>query len=164
MNLLEVTDEPEFDRDRLMKTACLIYLLAATDAHAKNFSLLYSRGADRPSIRLAPLYDVASAWPYPRQIPPQKMKLAMRIGKRYKLREIQTRHFEELAKTCRYPAEKLIVTLRELSERLPDEALAVKDEFEKATAAPEVVTRLVDGLALQCKAVRRSMSATTNSR
>ena len=67
-------------------------------------------------------------------------------------------------KTCRYPRDKLIATLRELAERLPGEALAVKNEFEKATAAPEAVTRLVNGLALQCKAVLRSMSATTNSK
>ena len=63
MSLIESTDDPRVDRDRLMRTACLIYLLAATDAHAKNFSLLYSRGLDRPSMRLAPIYDIASAWP-----------------------------------------------------------------------------------------------------
>lgn len=162
MSLLEATDDPEVDRDRMMKTACLIYLLAATDAHSKNFSLLYSRGVDRPSMRLAPLYDIASAWPYPRQIPPQKMKLAMRIGKHYKVREIQGRHFAELAKACRYPADKLLATLSELSEQLPDEALSVKEDFRETTMTPDVLTRLVDGLVVQCKATLRAISATTN--
>ena len=78
MTVLEGSDEPEADRERFMRTACLAYLLAATDAHAKNFSLLYSGGSERYSMRLAPLYDIASAWPYSKQIPAQKVKLAMR--------------------------------------------------------------------------------------
>jgi serine/threonine-protein kinase HipA len=64
-----------------MSAAALTYFLGATDAHAKNYSLLYARGAQRPSLRLAPFYDIASAWPYARRIPPQKMKLAMRVGR-----------------------------------------------------------------------------------
>ena len=36
------------------------WLIAGTDAHAKNFSLLIAPG---PQIRLAPLYDLASALP-----------------------------------------------------------------------------------------------------
>ena len=161
MSLLDATDEPEVDRDRMMKTACLIYLLAATDAHSKNFSLLYSRGTDRPSMRLAPLYDIASAWPYPRQIPPQKMKLAMRIGKRYKVREIQTRHFVDLARACRYPAGKLMLTLSELCKRLPDEALSVREEFRKTTIAHDAVDRLVAGLLAQCKTTLRAINASS---
>jgi serine/threonine-protein kinase HipA len=61
MSLLDGSDDPKADRERLMKTACLVYLLAATDAHSKNYSLLYVRGENRYSMLLSPLYDVASA-------------------------------------------------------------------------------------------------------
>ena len=81
-----------------MRGAAFIYLLAATDAHAKNFSLLHARGDGRPSLRLAPFYDIASAWPYPRKLPLQKLKLAMRVGTHYRIREILPRHFGELAR------------------------------------------------------------------
>jgi serine/threonine-protein kinase HipA len=157
MSLLESTDEPTVDRDRLMKTACLIYLLAATDAHSKNYSLLYSRGSDRPSMRLAALYDIGSAWPYPRRIPPQKMKLAMRVGRHYRMREIQPRHFEELAKACRYPANALIAMLKDLSEQLPEEGLAVLKEVQIRGMARDVLVKLLDGLAAQCKTTRRNL-------
>jgi hypothetical protein len=50
MTLPEGTDDPAADRERFMRTACLSYLIAATDAHAKNFSLLYSRGAERSDL------------------------------------------------------------------------------------------------------------------
>lgn len=155
MTLLEGGDEPSLDRDRLMKTACLVYLLAATDAHAKNFSLLYSRGENRPSMRLAPLYDIASTWPYPRRIPPQKMKLAMRIGRHYRMREIQPPHFEELAKACRYPADGLMAALQDLAQRLPDESVGLLKEIEVKGMVRSVLARLRDGLAAQCKATIR---------
>lgn len=155
MGLLGSTDEPGADRDRLMRAACFVYLLAATDAHAKNFSLLYARGTERPSARLAPLYDIASAWPYPRKIPPQKMKLAMRIGRHYKIREIQPRHFDDLAKACGYPAGTLMAMLRELAEQLPDEGMVVAKEVGGDRISREVVGKLVDGLRTQCRTVRR---------
>ena len=157
MSLLEGSDEPGADRDRLMKTACFVYLLAATDAHSKNFSILYGRGTDRPSMRLAPLYDVASSWPYPRRIPPQKMKLAMRVGRYYKMTEIQPRHFEELARACRYPADAVLALLRELCGQLPDAGLAVLKEIELKGMARNVLSKLVDGLSAQCKATGRKL-------
>src|SRR6185437_3599729 len=163
MSLLEGTDDPRIDRDRLMKTACLAYLLAATDAHSKNFSLLYSRGSSRPSMRLAPLYDIASAWPYPRRIPPQKMKLAMRIGRHYRLKEILPRHFSELAKACRFPADALLAMLKDLSVQLPDEGLTVMKEIESSGMARAVLVALMDGLAAQCKVTSQSLRAMSAS-
>ncbi len=157
MSLLEGSDAPDVDRARLLKTACLVYLLAATDAHAKNFSLLHARGADRPSMRLAPVYDIASSWPYPRRIPPQKMKLAMRIGRHYRLKEIQPRHFEELARVCRFPAGTLIATLRDLAAQLPDEGVALLNEVEVPGMAREALAKLLDGLAAQCSATMRKL-------
>jgi serine/threonine-protein kinase HipA len=108
-------------------------------------------------MRLAPLYDVASAWPYPRRIPVQKMKLAMQIGRHYRLKEVQPRHFEELAKSCRYPAETLIAVLKDLSERLPDEASALLREVEVRGMTHDVLAKLLDGLSAQCRATLRGL-------
>ena len=69
-------------------------MIGGTDAHAKNFAVLI---ASR-QVRLAPLYDIASVLPYPRRIPLQKANLALRIGKEYRIRKIQRRHWEQLAK------------------------------------------------------------------
>jgi serine/threonine-protein kinase HipA len=156
MTLLDSADDPQADRDRVIKTACLVYLLAATDMHSKNYSLLYGRGTERASMRLAPVYDIASAWPYPRRIAPQKMKLAMRVGRHYRIRQIQLRQFAELARACRYPAEKILSTLGDLAERLPDEGLALLKQIEMRAMAPGVLSKLVDGLAAQCRIVDQS--------
>jgi serine/threonine-protein kinase HipA len=157
MAMLNGTDEPQVDRDRFMRTACLVYLLAATDAHAKNFSLLYSRGIDGYSMRLAPLYDIASAWPYPKQIPPQKMKLAMRIGRHYRWREIQLRHFEQLARKSGYAPEKLLETLGELAQRLPDEASSLVSELREAPLDVATLAKLLDALTSHCRRLVRQL-------
>jgi serine/threonine-protein kinase HipA len=161
MSLLMSADDPQVDRGRLMMAACLDYLLAATDAHGKNFSLLHGRGDRRPSLRLAPFYDIASAWPYLRRLPVQKRKMAMRIGGHYRLREILPRHFHKLALACNYPPDALVTMLLSLCDRLPDEAASLgKDVTTKGMDRP-VLDKLVDGVTSQCQAVKRHMTALT---
>ena len=89
----------------------------------------------------------------PKQIPVQKMKLAMRIGRHYRLCEIQPRHFAELARSCRYPVDPLLATLGDLAARLPDEASAIVAELRQAEIADEMLERLLDRLASHCKNV-----------
>jgi serine/threonine-protein kinase HipA len=55
------------------------WLIAGTDAHAKNYSLLLSGG----EVRLAPLYDIASALPYGTD--EHKLRFAMKIGGDYRV-------------------------------------------------------------------------------
>jgi serine/threonine-protein kinase HipA len=77
------------------------WLLAATDGHAKNFSIFHRVGG---AFGMTPLYDVLSAWPVigpgANQLPIQDAKLAMAIrgkSRHYRLREIHPRHWHELA-------------------------------------------------------------------
>ena len=56
------------------------WIIAGTDAHAKNYSVLLAGGA----VRLAPLYDIASALPYDDMYVP-KLRLAMRVGGEYRV-------------------------------------------------------------------------------
>ncbi|HVK55254.1 MAG TPA: type II toxin-antitoxin system HipA family toxin, partial [Burkholderiales bacterium] len=88
----------------LVKAQLLFWMLAATDGHAKNFSIrILSSGR----YQLTPLYDVLSAWPVignrANQIAFPKAKLAMGLhgkNKHYRLKEIQRRHFNETAARC----------------------------------------------------------------
>ena len=77
------------------------WLLAATDGHAKNFSIFLLPGG---GYRMTPLYDVISAWPVigngPNRVAWQEAKLAMAARSRnvhYELARIQTRHWLGLA-------------------------------------------------------------------
>ena len=84
------------------------WLIAGTDAHAKNYSLLISNG---PRVRLAPLYDIASIPPYD-EFDIHKPKLAMKVGGEYKIREVGVRQWQKLAREVRLDADALIAHLR----------------------------------------------------
>jgi serine/threonine-protein kinase HipA len=100
--ILRGSTEAQRDLVRLFESQVLFYLLAATDGHAKNFSIRILAGGQ---FQLTPLYDVLSAWPVigkkANEIPFEKAKLAMALPgerPRYNLAAIQRRHFEALGK------------------------------------------------------------------
>ena len=72
----------------------LNWVIAGTDAHSKNHSLLHGGGS---ILRLAPLYDVASFLPYQRDPGSAKIKLAMKIGGTYRLHQIEAAHWNQWA-------------------------------------------------------------------
>ena len=85
----------------LLSTQLVFWMLAATDGHAKNFSLHLYAG-DR--YRLTPRYDVLSAWPIigagPGLLDVQRVRLSMALhgrNKHYRLRDILPRHFVSTA-------------------------------------------------------------------
>jgi serine/threonine-protein kinase HipA len=158
LSLLNGSDEPAVDRERLLKSVCFLYFLAATNAHSKNLSLLYSRGANRLSMRLSPLYDAASAWPYPRQIPVETMQLAMRVGGESLLKEITPQHFVDLAKDCGFQPDAMLAILHDLARRLPQEAEALLKQLDAPHMAPTVLKKLVEGIALKCETTLRQLS------
>jgi len=103
--ILQGSLEREADLTTVFKAQLLFWMLAATDGHAKNFSIRLLAGG---RYRLTPLYDVLSAWPIVgdggSQIPIKRVKLAMALHSKnthYRVRDIQRRHFESLATQLR---------------------------------------------------------------
>lgn len=105
LQLLSASQDAGEDRATFALAQLAFWLLAATDGHAKNFSLRHRRGG---RFSLTPLYDVLSAWPIigegPNRIAYQRARLAMAIrGEKslhYRLRDIQVRHWRRLAASC----------------------------------------------------------------
>lgn len=107
LSILEGGENQEKDRTHFLLVQFVFWLLAALDGHAKNFSISLKEGG---SYRLTPFYDVLSFWPVigngANQQGKQKASMAMGIrGKNMhrKLTEIQTRHWEGLAKKSGIP-------------------------------------------------------------
>ncbi len=128
--------------------------IAGTDANAKNYALLLARAGQ---VRLAPLYDLASALPYD-DLDSERLKLAMKIGDKYRLRHIGAHEWGSLARTIGWETERMIERVRSLSARLPD---AIRDVFARERAAGlghPVVERLQERLsrrAIECLAALR---------
>lgn len=91
------------DKAHFVLAQLAFWLLAATDGHAKNFSIFMERGG---AYRMTPLYDVLSAWPIlgkgAHMLAYQDAKMAMALhGKNthYKLADIRARHWQRLAQS-----------------------------------------------------------------
>lgn len=102
MDLLLGSDNADQDRRQFFKAQLVFWLLAATDVHAKNFSIFHLPGG---LYRGTPLYDVLSAHPIigpgRNQIARQKAKMAMAVRgstNHYLIDKIQRRHWIEQAR------------------------------------------------------------------
>ncbi len=118
------------------------WLIAGTDAHAKNYSVLLAGN----QVRLAPLYDIASALPYGTH--ERKLRLAMKIGSSYDV-FLQRNRWPDAAGDLGLDAEALVDRARELARIAPD-------AFADAASAPEVeaLKRDLPGQLLQLVADR----------
>jgi serine/threonine-protein kinase HipA len=146
--ILRGSVEAQRDLETIFKAQVLFWMLAATDGHAKNFSIRILAGG---RFHLTPLYDVLSAWPIigkrANEIPPEKVKLAMAVpGERphYLLKSIQRRHFETLAKRLGVGADgKLLI------DEMAAKTSAVVDEIQRAVHKgfpPALLERVLGGL------------------
>jgi serine/threonine-protein kinase HipA len=133
---------PLEDVNSFVKALGYNWLIGGTDAHAKNYSLLIAAGTD---VRLAPLYDLASALAYP-AFDPHRIKLAMRIGGHYRLREIGRHQWERLARELNINGEQLVTTLLEFADSLPDHVASTRDRLHAEGLAHPIINQLSDAL------------------
>jgi serine/threonine-protein kinase HipA len=83
------TTRPAAEALKLLDAAIFNAIIGNTDAHAKNFSLLFKPG----STQLAPLYDLLSTVAYP----DLSQRYAMKVAKRRTLEEIHSADWSKFA-------------------------------------------------------------------
>ena len=146
--LLRSSENAHGDIETVLTCKVLFWMLAATDGHAKNFSIRLLAGG---RFRLTPLYDIMSAWPIegdgPNQLSWYNARLAMAVMARkplYRLREIERRHFNAMAARSGYgkDAEPII---QKLLEATPHVIQQVRDRVPQEFPT-RVATRIFEGL------------------
>jgi serine/threonine-protein kinase HipA len=96
----------------LLDQAIFNILVANTDAHAKNYSLILPVAA---APRLAPLYDVSSVLPWPHVVQSYAQSIA---GKKRTPDMIAGRHWEEVARDIGYRPTDVRNRVQELVDKL----------------------------------------------
>ncbi len=129
---------PEEDASSFVDSIIFNWLIAGTDAHAKNFGLLLGSNG---IVRLAPFCDLASILPY-RTIPIEKAKLAMKIGGEHRLRNIGSRNWLKFEVELRLNGAELSERIKEMAVSLADHATAIEKEFESEGLAHVIIGRL----------------------
>ena len=141
--------DAETDVWRFADALAFNWLIAGTDAHAKNYSLLLAGN----QIRLAPLYDIASILPHA-DSDGYKVKLAMKVGDDYKLRRTDRRSaWEHAADELKLDRDRLITRVLDLAESTPaafSEAASGLRVGELPTDLPERLVTLVSDRSARC--------------
>jgi serine/threonine-protein kinase HipA len=147
---------PRGDIATFLDSVVYNWLIAGTDAHAKNYALLIGAGG---RIRLAPLYDVASVLPYP-DINIEKAKVSMKIGGEYRLRNIQPRHWRKLAAELKLDPDKTLRRVSELAGQFADHVSTVKQQMVSEGLKHPIIPRLAEVVtkraAAICKMIQRT--------
>lgn len=141
--LREHSTAREVDALRFLDALILNWLIAGTDAHAKNYSVLIAPGGQ---VRLAPLYDIASSLPYPKQVYAKHAALAMRVGNQYKVLQISLREWKKAAVELRIHEDRLLSRLREITAQIPDVAAQIQTELKAQGLTHEIIDRLTQAL------------------
>jgi serine/threonine-protein kinase HipA len=148
--LREHSSSPAEDIQSFVDAIAFNWLIAGTDAHAKNYGLLLGANA---AVRLAPLYDLASILPYP-QIDPKKIKLAMKLGGEYRLRYIGLRHWHKLASELRLDPDETTLRVHTLATQLGDNIAKITRRMTEEGLAHQLIARLGGALALRAAAMK----------
>jgi serine/threonine-protein kinase HipA len=130
---------PEEDVKSFTSSLVLNWLIFGTDAHSKNFSILFSGGAQ---LQLAPLYDVSSALPYPTSVDLRRAGMAMKIGGAYKMRDISLRSWEKFATENALDWTWLRDRITDMTRNIPDASLRVAARMREDGIEHEVIDKL----------------------
>lgn len=147
LRVLDGSNNATADKRAFLKAQMLFWMLAATDGHAKNFSIFLERGG---GYRLTPFYNVLSAWPIigraANQIDWRKARLAMAVRGRnahWRLTEILPRHWDGVARLAGLGDASAI--RREILDRLPSALDELQSQLPRGFPA-QVAASIFDGL------------------
>ena len=136
--LRRFSSNPIADQQKLWDMIVFCYLLGNTDAHIKNFSLLY--GKDLRSMRLAPAYDLVSTTVYESST----REMSFYIGNTLLIDEITEASFKEAASEVqigeRFAARRYIFICNHFREALREAAAELQEAgFSKAEEIEESI-------------------------
>ncbi|WP_433723754.1 type II toxin-antitoxin system HipA family toxin [Actinoplanes sp. CA-051413] len=145
-------DTAEAQVARFVDALAFNWIIAGTDAHAKNYSLLL---AGR-QVRLAPLYDVASVLPYDDMYLP-RLRMAMRVGGEDRIERITGRHWRRFAETNGLDPDKTVARVDVLAERTPGCFAAAASDDDVTALGSGLPTKLAERIAAHAVRCRRAL-------
>nr|WP_036019935.1 type II toxin-antitoxin system HipA family toxin [Paraburkholderia mimosarum] len=149
MQVLDGSAQAAADRRHFFVTQIVFWLLAATDGHAKNYSIALLPGSEYAAT---PLYDVLSAHPIigrgRNHIAPQRVSLAMAVrgrNRHYRVEEIYPRHWIAQGQRVGFAAQDVEQMLADVAARTPRVIEAVSERIP-ATFPMDVAEAVFAGM------------------
>ncbi len=133
----------EVEVQRFAEALAWSWIIGGTDAHAKNYSLLLSGS----QVRLAPLYDIASALPYGHE---RKLRMAMKVGDEYTLHNYRN-PWPRAADRLGLDRDWLVRRVAELASHAPEAFSDASNERSIRSLGRPLPSRLTDLVAARAK-------------
>ncbi len=149
--LRDYSRAPAADVQTFVEALAFNWLIAGTDGHSKNYSVLIGAGGND---RLAPLYDLASILPYADK-GLHKAKLAMKLGGEYLIREVRLYHWKKMATELRLDTDQLVQRVDSFAEQLPELANKIHQQLEKEGLKHHILTRLKETITERSRLCRK---------
>jgi len=127
--------EPLPDRLAFFDIVTFNYIIGNSDAHGKNFSLLYEEGKPR----LAPAYDLLSTAVYPQLA----TKMAMKIGGNYNPDEVYLRHWHRLVPDTAVARKSIEKSLADMATTALDQGIKLHAELNKENITSPVLDSIL---------------------
>ncbi len=121
---------PAVDNLRFLGRVIFNYLIGNADAHGKNYSLLYTNAKPQ----LAPAYDLLCTSVYPEL----SIRMAMKIGKKYKPDDVFLRHWNRLVPDTKAAHKNLQSQLIKMADNCMEKAGELRSDFEAQGVNSEI--------------------------
>lgn len=155
LSLLDSSGDPETDKTRFILALAYNWIVGGTDGHAKNYSLLYAPG----QIRMAPLYDIASATAYPDRFDMRGLKMAMKIDGKAEFSAVYRRHWDRLIKHARMDEDRVIAQIVSMARSAPDLAIDVAARCRAEGLTHSILPKLVDAVSSGSAAALKALES-----
>ncbi len=133
------SSDPIADQLKLWDIIIFDYLIGNTDAHIKNFSLLYS--PNMSAVRLAPAYDIVSTVIYEQST----RNMSFSIGGKYAINEIDEECFRKAARECGLGEKMAIERLENMRDKFQTSLKTVSESLTSQgySKASELADRIL---------------------
>ena len=122
--------QPAADNLRFLERVIFNYLIGNADAHGKNYSLLYTNAKPQ----LAPAYDLLCTKVYPEL----SIRMAMKIGKKYKPDDVFIRHWNRLVPDTKAAHKNLGNQLTKMADNCVKKSEELCSKFEAQGVKSEI--------------------------
>ena len=133
--LRENSTQPAADNLRFLERVIFNYLIGNADAHGKNYSLLYTNAKPQ----LAPAYDLLCTKVYPEL----SVRMAMKIGKKYKPDDVFIRHWNRLVPDTKAAHKNLGNQLTKMTNNCVEKSEELRSKFEAQDVKSEIFGNII---------------------
>ena len=133
---------PTEARAELLRNFAFQFLFGNPDAHAKNYSVLYS--GDAGSLYPAPIYDLNNAAAFRHKFKKTRPIMAMSIGDQMDRDAVTEDDFRLFAKRCGFRHEFVMKNIRVMAEQIVDKMERARELSSSCQAVDDAITDIME--------------------